>query len=147
MASPLRSEPAQLYKLKYSRIILGIEIAIHVLLLIAIVQLIQDTWLSLFVLLFVLLTIQFFQTQSIIAQFNQAAIEIHGQAHKLIWYDQQGEKVYNLDEIKLVASRWFILLQLGQGKQKFNRLVLADSFVDKTHYTRFRRQLNEIKIC
>ncbi len=147
MSSTVSSEPAAYFKLTYSKIILGIEIGLHGLLLLCITQVITDAWKILFLVLFTLLSIRFFQSQSIITQFNQAAIEIRSQLNKLIWYDHQGSQDYQLDEIKLVTSRWFILLQLGKGKDKINRLVLADSFVDKSHYTRFRRYINEMNAC
>jgi hypothetical protein len=95
-----------------------------------------------------LLTIHFFRTDSIRAQFNNNALEIRNNPFKLIWYDPSAEPFeYAANEIKIITSRWFILLQLGKGKSRINRLLLADSFVDNNHYTSFRRLLNEMYLC
>jgi len=147
MTSQVKSKPAPLYELTYSRTVFVFEILLNVFLLLSIVQLISGAWAVLFILLLVLISIRFFQTQSIITQFNQAMIEIRFNPDKLIWYDQDGSRLFTEKEIKIITSRWFILLQLGQGHLRMNRLLLSDSFVDNSHYTRLRRQLNEINTC
>lgn len=148
MTSPQKYAIAPLYKLEYSKKVFGFEIFFHGLILISIFKLISGVWILLILLLYLLLTIRFFQNESVTAQFsNNTTIEFRINPDKLIWTDQTGSSGYLLPDIKIFITRWFILLQLGRGKTKINRLLLADSFDDISRYTCFRRQLIEKYLC
>lgn len=142
-----KSANVQLYKLNASNTIFYLEIALHLLVLVCLINLITDAWLWLFLLLFLLLSIQFFSHQSIRHQFSNSSLEIRDSPCIFIWTDRDGETQYSADQVKIITTRWFILLQLGKGRVQKSRLLLADSFVDKSDYTGFRRKLNEMYAC
>lgn len=148
MISSTKFETMPLYKLHFSKTVLAIEVFILTLIFISIVQLLHGAVLVLTALLFVLLCIRFFRTDSICKKFPPgSALEIRKTPERLIWYDQEVATGYAPAEIKTFITRWFILLQLGKGKSGISKLLLADSFADFNHYTSFRRQLIEMNIC
>ncbi len=146
MTSPQKFAHVRFYKLFYSKKIFTLEILIHILVLIAIINLMHDLWMLIVLTLYLLLTIRFFQTESVRVQFNHhPAISFRKETDCLALSDDEGDKLYKSDEIKIFTTRWFILLQLGRGKSRLNKWLLSDSFQDMTHYTSFRRQLIEKK--
>lgn len=150
MTSPQKfvTAPHYSFNLNYSKKALSLEIFFHGLILVCIVNVIQGWWSVPVVLLFLLLTLRFFQVDSIVAQFKKnTVIEFRHDFETLLWSDETGSTAYSTAEIKIFMTRWFILLQLGKGKTRINRLLLADSFDDISHYTCFRRQLIEKYLC
>lgn len=148
MTSPRKSEIAPLYKLRYSTIVVAVEIVILALIFVSIVNLLDGSGLILIGQLYILLTIRFFQTDSTRIKIPAgSAIEIRKSPERLIWYDSELVTNYSTAEIKIFITRWFILLQLGKGKSRTSKLLLVDSFADINHYTCFRRQLIEMNLC
>lgn len=141
-------ETAPLYKIRYSKIVVAVEVIILVLIAVSIVHLLEGSGLVLIGLLYVLLTIRFFLVDSISKKIPPGSvIEIRKTPECLIWYDHDLVTHYSIAEIKIFITRWFILLQLGRGKSRTSKLLLVDSFADISHYTCFRRQLIEMNLC
>ncbi len=144
MTSQQKFATVRLYKLHYSKKIFTLEILIHTLLFFAIINLMYDAWMLIILALYFLLSIRFFLTESIRTQFlYNPAITFRKGVDCLILSDDEGEKLYQSDEVNIFTTRWFILLQLGRGKSRLKKWLLADSFQDMNHYTSFRRQLIE----
>lgn len=102
----------------------------------------------LLMMLFLLIGILFFQTDSIARAFPpDSAIDISHSPDSLKWIDNSQQIIYPSTEIKIFITRWFILLKLGKGKSQVGKLLLSDSFADINHYTNFRRHLIEMYIC
>lgn len=148
MTSPEELKAESLYRLRYSRIVLAAELIILTFIAVSIVNLLDGFGFVLIGLLFVLLTILFFQFDSSLKKIPPgSAIEIRKTRECLIWYEHEQATRYSSSEIKIFITRWFILLQLGEGKAFSSKLLLVDSFADINHYTCFRRQLIEMNLC
>ena len=148
MSSPGKYITAPRYNLQYSRTIVGLELFFHALVCIAIVQTVHDWWMLGMLLLYVLIAIHYFQRASIRSEFPVgSAIELRGNPSRLIWYDGESQQSYLDHDIRCIMTRWFVLLQLGKIGQRKNKLLLADSFDDNSHYTRFRREIIEKTEC
>jgi len=143
-----KSAAALLYNLRYSKTIVGLEIFFHVLVFIAILQSPGGWWLLAMLALFFLIAIRFFAQESIHTQFPRGSrMEIRHKPPRLIWYDHDHWHEYDLQQLRCIMTRWFVLLQFGPYGNRNYKLLLADSFDDKSHYTRFRRQLIEMNLC
>lgn len=148
MTSPTKFEAAPYFKLRYSKKFVVAEFVFLVIVFASMVKLLSGIWLAVFILLFVLMSIRFFTSDSIIASFPAgSSIQIRSDPNSLIWYDQSQVSSYTQAEVKILMTRWFILLQLGRGKSRQSKLLLSDSFADINHYTYFRRQLIETYLC
>jgi hypothetical protein len=148
MTSPDQSSFAQPFKIGYSRTLFTLEIALHLLVLISIVQIIDWPYVLLFVLLFLLLGWQFFNNQSISRPYSKdCQIQILNNPVGMHWLGPEGECTYPEHEIKLLMNRWFILLQLGKRQKKIRRILLADSFESLELYSSIRKKLIETKLC
>ncbi len=136
------------YHLRYSRTVLGIEIALQILVLICLVNSVPLPWLVVFVALLLLLAVHYFQHSSIIHAFPSGSrIELRDTPPTLIWYDAEQSREIPWNRCKIYRTRWFLLLQLDRGAAACHKLLLADSFEDNYHYTRFRRQSIEMNLC
>ena len=148
MSSPQKSAITRRYSPRYSNTIVLLEVFFHVLVFIAILQILSGWWLFGILLLFVLIAVNFFHKQSIRTEFPPGCgIEIRHNPPRLIWYDRQNQREYSEHETRCIMTRWFVLLQLGTIGRRKNKLLLMDSFEDKTHYTRLRRELIEMTLC
>ena len=148
MTLPSKLKTASFYRLRYSRIALGAELVILTLIAGSIINLLDGYGFILTGLLFVLLTILFFQFDSSLKKIPPGSgIEIRKSRECLIWHEHERSTRYPFAEIKIFITRWFILLQLGEGKALNSKLLLVDSFADINHYTCFRRQLIEMNLC
>jgi ABC-type antimicrobial peptide transport system permease subunit len=131
----------------YSKRALFIEIFLLMVILLSILSLISGLWMLLVLMLFLLISILFFQTDSIVRAFPpDGAIDVSQAPESLKWIDNGQETTYPSAEIKIFITRWFILLKLGKGKSQVSKLLLSDSFADINHYTNFRRHLIEMYI-
>lgn len=141
-------KPTPRYKLQYSNTIVGLEVFFHVMVFFAILQILHDWWLLGILPLFLLIAIRYFHHESIRSQFPEgSALEFRNNPPRLIWYDGERQQSYFDQDIRCIMTRWFVLLQLGKIGQRKNKLLLADSFDDKSHYTRFRREIIEMTEC
>jgi hypothetical protein len=142
MNSTSKSAASQFFNVRYSRTVYRLELALQLLVLICIVQIIDWPYVLLFVLLFLLLGWQLFYKQSINnPYFNGCQIQILDNPKTINWLVGEGECSYSGQEIKILMTRWFILLQLGQGKTKTKQLLLADSFDSYESYLNCRKLL------
>ncbi len=142
MKSPDQSAFAQSFKIRYSRTFYRLEIALHLLVLISMVQIIDWPYLVLFVWLFLLLGWQFCSNHSKSRQYsNDCQIQILNNPAGIHWTGPKGECTYPEHEIKLLMTRWFILLELGQCQTKIRRLLLVDSFDSLESYSNCRKLL------
>lgn len=148
MQSLVNSTARQHFKVNYSRSFYYFEISLHILLLICLVELIDWPDLLLFLLLFCLISWQFFNNQSIRVLYkNDCVIQIQENPVSVSWIESDNETRFQSEEIRILLTRWFILLQLGRGKSKLNRILLVDSFDSHAHYSNFRKTVLENKLC
>jgi hypothetical protein len=148
MKSPNQSAFAQPFRVRYSRVFYRVEIALHLLVLISIVQIIDWPYVVLFVLLFLLLGWQFFNNQSRGSQYsNDCLIQILNNPAGIYWAGPEGDCTYHEHEIKILMNRWFILLQLGKRQKMIRRVLLADSFESLELYSSIRQKIIESKLC
>jgi hypothetical protein len=142
MKSSDNAEFSQTVKISYSRKLYQLEIALHLLVLICIVQIIDWPYLLIFVLLFLLLGWQFFNNHTICRQYtHDCQLQILNNPTRISWLSPEGEYTYPEPEVKILMTRWFILLQLGQGQKKIKQLLLADSFDSFESYSHCRKLL------
>ena len=145
MTSSVTSAPGRRYNLSYSRSLLRLEILSFAVILVCLLWLISGYWLAPVILLYLLLTIQFFNRRSVLRQFaNPRAIELRVKPEPSICYYQQGESCFSYQQVSIKCSRWFILVKLRNASQQFDHILLADSFDNPAQYSQFRRQLLEI---
>ena len=140
MNTPEHALESQPFRIVQSVILRRIEIALHVMLLIAILQLIEWPYVLLFVTLFLLLTWQFFHKYYIQHQYSEASqIQWIKNPAGLRWTDAEQEILYPAAQVKILMTRWFILLQLGKGRSRVSRLLLADSFDSSQSFSQCRK--------
>lgn len=145
MISSAKSATVRRYKIHFSKTILFLEIIFFLVVLSSLILILSGWWLLAVLLLFFLLAVQFFLHDSIITQYPAgASIEIRMNPDRLICYDLSEESDYFIEDIKIIYSRWFVYIRLQQSPRLYSRLLLADSFDDKNHYSSFRRQLIEM---
>ncbi len=142
MTSPTKSASVRLYNIRYSRIILKLEISLILITFVSLVFLREELWLFPCLILNTLLTFIFLSSFSIITQFPKRLVfEFRTAPDRLIWYDSTGESSFLLQDVKVRMTRWFVMLKLVNSAKQWNGVLLQDSFVDMSHYTSFRRQL------
>jgi len=148
MNSPQKSGLSQPFRITYSQTFLRIEIALQLLVLTSIVQLIDWPEVMLFVMLFLLLGWQFFNKNSIRNQYSdECYIQISNNPPSIKWVESEHESSFPVQAVKILITRWFILLQLGQRQTKVRRILLADSFESLELYSFFRQKIIETKLC
>ncbi len=140
MNTPEHAVESQPFRIIQSAILKRIEIALHVVVLIALLQLIDWPYVLLFLALFLLLTWRFFHKYYIRHQYAEASqIQWVKNPAGLRWVDAEQEILYPAAQVKILMTRWFILLQLGKGRSRVSRLLLADSFDSSQSFSRCRK--------
>ena len=144
MISPTTAVIAPLYRLQYSRIQFFLEVLVFGILILSQLLVINGWWLLLGVSIGLLLSYVHFSRYSVIHGFSHdTRVEIRHKTEQLIWYHSGAETVFRMDQLEVLITRWFVYIQIGKDAQKLHRVLLADSFEDRSHYTHFRRQLIE----
>jgi hypothetical protein len=124
------------------------EIALHLVALLGMINLITWPDIVLFSLLFVLLMYRYFAQFSVLHQYDRATgLEIRPQSSQIVWHNADGTQDFSLDTAKIHMTRWFILLQLGKGSHRVERLLMEDSFPNVDQYCHCRRMLIELNLC
>ena len=142
MTSKKKSASVRLYNIRYSRIILKLEIILVLAIFMSLFMVSDDLWLLPCLLLCLLLTFIFFSSYSVITQFPKGLVfEFRTAPDRLIWYDSAGEFSFLLQDADVRMTRWFVLFKLVNSSNQCYRVVLLDSFDDMNHYTSFRRHL------
>ncbi len=145
MTSLENSTSAQRYNLKFSTRLWYLEILLFLGLLLCLFFLLPVAWLLPVVILFILLGIQFFARRSVIRRYSdQSAIELRMNPGPLICYHHQEETCFSQQQVSIKISRWFVLVKLRNASQRFDHILLADSFTNQEQYSQFRKQLLEI---
>jgi hypothetical protein len=147
MNSALKSEVVQFYSITFSRTYFLIEIALHLLVLTSIFQLIAFPELVLFVILFSLFAWKFFTNHPFLDQYKSCSMCILKTPPGIRWVESGRQYDYPTSEVKILMTRWFILLQLGRGRFRISRILLADSFNSLDNYSCCRKNIIETKLC
>jgi hypothetical protein len=135
------------YHVNFSQTLFRIEVALHLLVLISIVQLIDFPYVLLFLILFALLSWNFFTNHPFLDQHKSCSMSILMTPPVLRWIESGRQHDYPASEVKILMTRWFILLQLGRGRFRISRLLLADSFRSLDDYSCCRKNIIETKLC
>ena len=143
------STQIQLYRLYPSRTLTMIEVMLHFMLLAIIIAELSGWLLFVTLLLLGLLGWRYFSAGSSRHALSDASIEVRASetAPLIGWRDGAGETRYPAADVRVIMSRYFVLLQFGAGPGRSDKLLLADSFDDINGYTRFRRQMKEMYPC
>lgn len=148
MKTPDNSGFIQSYSIRHSRMFYRLEIALHLLVLISILQIVDWPYAGLFVMLFLLMGWPFFNNHSISRPcLNDCQMQILQNPPAIQWIACDQNNVYPAQEVKILMNRWFILLQLGKRQTKIRRILLADSFQSFELYSSFRHKIIETKLC
>ena len=142
MTSPTESANVRLYKLRYSRTLLSLEIlliaSVYATLLVFNAQ--YELWPSFIVV--TLLSIIFFLRFSIVARFPHGLqIEFRSEPDRLLCYHRSQRSSYPLTQVTTRMTRWTLHLKLGQYPDTVYLPLLRDSFEQASHYAAFRRHL------
>jgi hypothetical protein len=151
MAMHQASEPAikQSFHVRFSPTLFGLEVALHAVVLISIFQLLNFPDLMLFLLLFALLSWKFFKNHPYVKSSNPSC-SLMIICHPVVtirWIELDWQRDYPASEVKILMTRWFILLQLGKGQFKISRILLADSFTSLENYSCCRKNIIETQLC
>ncbi len=125
-----------------------IERSLHAIVFLLIVAELQGWMLWLALTLFIVLAWRYFSRAASAQQFPPgSSIALDSSAQKLTWHDGEQSQQFGIEQSSVITSRYLVLLRLGQGSKRLDKLLLADSFDDINRYTRFRRQIKEIYQC
>lgn len=130
------------YKIRYSKIILKLEIFIVFISFISQLLAAENIWLLPSLFLTSLICYIYFSKYSVIKQFPQSMIlEFRSAPERLIWYDSEGESSFLIQDVDIRMTRWFVLLKHKNAPSLKSIVVLQDSFDGMNDYTSFRRHL------
>ena len=142
MTSQIKSGSAQLYHLRYSKIILKLEITFVMMMFVCQLALAKEIWLPPSLFLSAVIGYIYFSKFSITTQFPQGlCCQFRTAPDRLIWYDSAGESTFLIEDMDIRITRWFVLLTLANESNRLHRVLLKDSFENMKYYTDFRRQL------
>lgn len=145
MTSPTESVTAQLYRPRYSRTLLKIEILLVALVYCILIIKHQDYDLTPSFIIVTLISFIFFMRFSIRVRFpHDMKLEFRSDPLRVICYDKNLETCYLPDQIEVRMTRWFVSLKLGRYPHSLHLPLLADSFEQPSHYSAVRRFLSEL---
>jgi len=142
MKLPIKSASVRLYKVRYSRIILSLEITFLLMFFASLFVYRAELWFLPSLILSILLTYIFFSLYSVINQWpNGLTLEIRESTAQLIVHDGQSMSSFPIQKVNIRMTRWFVMLQTGTTSKHQTVTLFKDSFDDVNHYTSFRRNL------
>ena len=142
MKLPIKSADVRLYKLRYSKTLLSLEIAFLLMLYVSLFVYRAELWFLPCLLLSTLLTYIYFSLYSVINQWPSGlTIEIRVSTAQLIVHDGQSKTCFPIHKVNIRMTRWFVMLDFADSSNQQSVTVFNDSFDDVNHYTSFRRNL------
>jgi len=142
MKLPIKSASVRLYKVRYSRIILSLEITFLLMFFASLFVYRAELWFLPSLILSILLTYIFFSLYSVINQWpNGLTLEIRESTAQLIVQEGQSMSSFPIQKVNIRMTRWFVMLQTGTTSKHQTVTLFKDSFDDVNHYTSFRRNL------
>jgi len=142
MKLPIKSASVRLYKVRYSRIILSLEITFLLMFFASLFVYRAELWFLPSLILSILLTYIFFSLYSVFNQWpNGLTLEIRESTAQLIVHDGQSMSSFPIQKVNIRMTRWFVMLQTGTTSKHQTVTLFKDSFDDVNHYTSFRRNL------
>lgn len=142
MKSQTKSATVRRYKVSYSWLIFKLEILIVLMAFAGQFLAADEIQLLPSLLLSATICFIYFSTSSIITQFPKGLVfEFREAPDRLICYDKTGESCYLIQDLNIMMTRWFVLLQFKNETGRHSRVFLYDSFIDMNDYTSFRRNL------
>ena len=141
---PVKSEP---FSISPSTRLLHIELVMHGLLMLAILNLIEWPYNLLFLMLVIGMGWQFFHKYYIQDRYaGRVQIQWCSNPPGIRWTEAGCETTYPVAQVKILMTRWFILLQLGKGRKRVSRLLLSDSFDNSDSYSKCRKLMLQV-VC
>ena len=122
-----------------------IELALHGIVMLAILNVVEWPYKLLFLLLLGGLGWQFFHKYYMRAQYaGHCQIQWRSYPPCIRWTEAESETDYPAAQVKIRMNRWFILLQLGEGRKRVSRLLLADSFDSCESFSKCRKLMLQV---
>ena len=142
MKSPTKSADVRLYKVRYSKFILSLEIVFLLMLFVSLLAYRAELWLLPSFILSIILSYIYFSLYSVINQWPDGlTFEFRKSTAQLIVHDGQSMSRLPIQNVNIRMTRWFVMLQTGESSNQRSVTVFKDSFDDVNHYTSFRRNL------
>ncbi len=142
MKLPIKFADVRLYKVRYSRFILSLEITFLLMFFVSLFVYRAELWLLPSLILSILLTYIYFSLYSVINQWpNGLTFEIRFSTAQLIVHDGKSRTSIPIHNVNIMMTRWFVMLKIETSSNQRSVTVFKDSFDDVNHYTSFRRNL------